>query len=43
MTNGSNGIPRFSPGGIIKGQLKAENCDMKKEESNNPIIWGRTS
>ena len=30
ITNSSNDIPRFPPGGIIRGKLKAENCDMKK-------------
>ena len=30
ITNSNNGIPRFPPGGIIRGKLKAENCDMKK-------------
>lgn len=30
ITNSSNDIPRFPPGDIIRGKLKAENCDMKK-------------
>ena len=35
ITNSSNDIPRFPPGGIIRGKLKAENCDMKKKKKKS--------
>ena len=40
MTNASNGIPRFSAGGIIRGKLKAENCDMKKVKKAIIQLYG---
>jgi hypothetical protein len=47
-TNGSNSIPRFSPGNIIRGKLKAENCYMKKVKKATVQLsgiehprWGR--